>query len=116
MRTLTKLSKIAAAPSPILIKNSSPKHAGATYGHGRDQIASSVASSTLACCLRLTIHIRGAINNELSEVEIREALLQVSSYCGVPVGVKVFKTAEKTIDEMTNDGQGRIQETLGDNE
>ena len=53
----------------------------------------------------LAVHVRGAINNGLSEVEIREALLQVSSYCGVPAGVEAFKTAEKVIDEMIAKGE-----------
>lgn len=31
----------------------------------------------------LGVHVRGALNNGLSEVEIREALLQVGVYCGL---------------------------------
>jgi 4-carboxymuconolactone decarboxylase len=43
----------------------------------------------------LAIHVRGAINNGLTEVEIREALLQTTIYCGVPAGVEAFKIAQK---------------------
>ncbi|KAL3463100.1 AhpD-like protein [Aspergillus heterothallicus] len=53
----------------------------------------------------LAIHVRGAINNGLTEVEIREALLQTSIYCGVPAGVEAFKIAEKTINSMKQAGE-----------
>ena len=50
-------------------------------------------------------HIRGAINNGLSEVEIREAILQVSVYVGMPAGLEGFKIAEKVINEMIANGE-----------
>ncbi|KAF4996044.1 hypothetical protein FDECE_12595 [Fusarium decemcellulare] len=53
----------------------------------------------------LAIHIRGAINNGLTEVEIREALLQTSIYCGVPAGIEATKTATRVIDEMVANGE-----------
>jgi 4-carboxymuconolactone decarboxylase len=34
----------------------------------------------------LGVHVRGALRNGLSEIEIREALLQVGGYCGLPAG------------------------------
>lgn len=45
----------------------------------------------------LAVHVRGAINNGASELEIRETLLQVSMYCGMPAGIEGFKIAEKVI-------------------
>ncbi|KAL2826564.1 CMD-domain-containing protein [Aspergillus pseudoustus] len=53
----------------------------------------------------LAIHVRGAINNGLTEVEIREALLQTTIYCGVPAGVEAFKIAQKTIEIMKEAGE-----------
>lgn len=53
----------------------------------------------------LAIHIRGAINNGLTELEIREALLQTSIYCGVPAGIEATKTATRVIDEMVANGE-----------
>ncbi|OQE21214.1 hypothetical protein PENSTE_c012G00861 [Penicillium steckii] len=53
----------------------------------------------------LAIHIRGAINNGLSETEIRELLLQTSIYCGVPAGIEAFKIPEKTINTMVKNGE-----------
>ncbi len=34
----------------------------------------------------LGVHVRGAMRNGLSEVEVREALLQVGGYVGLPAG------------------------------
>ncbi|KAF3403703.1 4-carboxymuconolactone decarboxylase [Penicillium rolfsii] len=53
----------------------------------------------------LAVHIRSARNNGLSELEIREAILHVTTYCGVPAGVEAFKIAEKTLDEMAANGE-----------
>lgn len=44
--------------------------------------------------------MRGALNNGLSEVEIREALLQVAIYVGMPAGLEGFRIAEKVLSEI----------------
>jgi alkylhydroperoxidase/carboxymuconolactone decarboxylase family protein YurZ len=33
-------------------------------------------------------HVRGALNNGLTEIEIREAMLHIMGYCGFPVGLE----------------------------
>ncbi|KAJ5129358.1 uncharacterized protein N7515_005397 [Penicillium bovifimosum] len=53
----------------------------------------------------LAVHIRGARNNGLSEVEIREAILHATTYCGVPAGVDAMKIAERTLNEMAENGE-----------
>ncbi|KAH8655759.1 AhpD-like protein [Xylariales sp. PMI_506] len=53
----------------------------------------------------LAIHIRGARNNGLTELEIREAILHCTTYCGVPAGVDAMKTAEKVLDSMAESGE-----------
>lgn len=53
----------------------------------------------------LGVHVRGSINNGLTEIEIREAVLQATIYCGVPAGVEAMKVAARTIDEMVANGQ-----------
>ncbi|KAI1326525.1 AhpD-like protein [Xylariaceae sp. FL0255] len=53
----------------------------------------------------LAVHIRGARNNGLSELEIREAIIHCTTYCGVPAGVEAMKTAEKVLDEMAEKGE-----------
>ena len=50
-------------------------------------------------------HVRGAINNGLTPVEIREAILQVSVYVGMPAGLEGFKIAERVIEEMKRNGE-----------
>ena len=53
----------------------------------------------------LAVHVRGARNNGLSELEIREAIIHATTYCGVPAGVDAFKTAEKVFNEMAEKGE-----------
>jgi 4-carboxymuconolactone decarboxylase len=43
----------------------------------------------------LRLHVRGAINNGLSQKEIGEVLLQTAIYCGVPAAIDSFKVAEE---------------------
>ena len=54
---------------------------------------------------RIQVHVRGARNNGLSELEIREAIIHATTYCGVPAGVDAFKTAEKVFNEMAEKGE-----------
>lgn len=44
-------------------------------------------------------HIRGAIVNGVTKEEIRECLLQVAVYVGVPAGLGAFKVARTVFDE-----------------
>lgn len=53
----------------------------------------------------LAVHIRGARNNGLSELEIREAIIHATVYCGAPAGVDAMKTAEKVLDDMAAKGE-----------
>lgn len=57
----------------------------------------------------LGIHVRGALNNGLTETEIREAVLHATIYCGVPAGVEAMKVAEKTINGMIANGEHKRQ-------
>ncbi|KAL2837700.1 CMD-domain-containing protein [Aspergillus pseudoustus] len=57
----------------------------------------------------LGVHVRGAINNGLTEEEIREAVLQATIYCGVPAGVEAMKVAERTINDMVAKGEHQRQ-------
>ena len=55
--------------------------------------------------LELALHTRGAINNGLSEIEIREAVLQATVYCGTPAGIEAMLITEKTINKMVKNGE-----------
>lgn len=48
----------------------------------------------------LKVHVKGALRNGLSRVEIREVLLQVAIYCGVPAAVDAFRVAREAFAEM----------------
>ncbi|MCJ1424175.1 hypothetical protein MMC29_002062 [Sticta canariensis] len=61
--------------------------------------------------LEVALHTRGAINNGLSEIEIREAVLQATVYCGSPTGVEAMMVTEKTINEMVEKGEYKRPET-----
>lgn len=63
----------------------------------------------------LGVHVRGAINNGLTEVEIRESILQATIYCGVPAGVEAMKVAQKTLNDMIAKGEHvrQLAETAG---
>ncbi len=46
------------------------------------------------------LHVRGALNNGLTIAEIREVLLQVAVYCGVPAGIDAFRLAREVFAEQ----------------
>ena len=46
----------------------------------------------------LKTHIGGALRNGVSKEEIREVLMQVAIYCGVPAGVDAFRIAREVLD------------------
>ena len=48
----------------------------------------------------LKAHIKGALVNGVTPVEIREVLLQVAIYCGVPAAVDSFRIARETFAEL----------------
>ena len=44
-------------------------------------------------------HVRGALNNGLTQQQIAEVLLHSAIYCGVPAAVDSFRAASKVIAE-----------------
>jgi len=48
----------------------------------------------------LKAHIKGALVNGVTPVEIREVLLQVAIYCGVPAAVDSFRIAREVFLEQ----------------
>jgi 4-carboxymuconolactone decarboxylase len=47
----------------------------------------------------LKMHVGGALRNGLTKAEIREVLLQVAIYGGIPAGVDAFRVAKEAITE-----------------
>ncbi len=48
----------------------------------------------------LKMHVGGALRNGVTKAEIREVLLQVAIYCGIPAGVDSFRMAREAIAEF----------------
>jgi 4-carboxymuconolactone decarboxylase len=70
-------------------------------GLGRDQ--RSIITLTALACLRqeeeLALHVRGALRNGLSPDQIKEVLLQVAVYAGVPAANRAFAIASRVVAE-----------------
>ena len=48
----------------------------------------------------LEIHLKGAVRNGCTKEEIREVLLHVGVYAGLPASIDAFRTAKKVLDEL----------------
>ena len=55
--------------------------------------------SALGKTHELKLHVRGALKNGVTVEEIKEVLLQVAVYCGVPAGMDSFRNAREAIKE-----------------
>ncbi len=51
------------------------------------------------------LHFRGAINNGLSLDELKEVLIQIAVYCGIPAGVESFRLAREVLADMKAAGE-----------
>lgn len=49
------------------------------------------------------LHLRGAVQNGCSAEEIRDALIQLAIYAGVPAGVEAFRLAGEVLSELDID-------------
>jgi len=47
----------------------------------------------------LKLHVRAALTNGVTREEIREVLLQVAIYCGIPAGIDSFRIAREAFAE-----------------
>lgn len=46
------------------------------------------------------LHFRGALTNGCALDELKEVLLQITVYCGIPAGVEAFRLAREVLDEQ----------------
>lgn len=58
--------------------------------------------STLNRPHELKVHVKGAMRNGATKTEIREVLLQVAIYAGVPAAVDSFRVAKEALAELEN--------------
>jgi 4-carboxymuconolactone decarboxylase len=47
----------------------------------------------------LKVHVKGALNNGVTQAEIRAVLMQAAAYCGAPLALAAFRVASESIDE-----------------
>jgi len=81
---------------------------GGTWGRGvlSKQQRSILNLGMLAALNRgheFKLHFRGAITNGLSIAELREILIQISVYCGIPAGIEAFRLAREVFKEKNID-------------
>jgi 4-carboxymuconolactone decarboxylase len=55
--------------------------------------------------LELGVHVRGAVRNGLSELEIREAVMHTLVYCGAPAAMEGMRTVDKVLEELEREGE-----------
>ena len=89
---------------------------GGTWGRGvlTKQQRSILNLGMLAALNRqheFKLHLLGALTNGVSRKEIREVLLQIAIYCGIPAGVEAFRIAREVfkaegIDVSNMDSEG----------
>lgn len=48
----------------------------------------------------IRLHVRGALNNGVTEAEIKEIILQAAVYCGVPAALDTLKIASEVLREQ----------------
>ena len=81
-----------------------------TYAWGdiwsRDVLSNKQRSINNLCMLsalnkwqEFSIHFRGAIKNGCTLAELKDVLLQITVYCGVPCGVEAFRHARKVLED-----------------
>jgi 4-carboxymuconolactone decarboxylase len=55
--------------------------------------------ATLNRAAEFELHVRGALRNGCTPEEIRDTLIQVAIYAGIPAGVEAFRIARKVLQE-----------------
>lgn len=78
---------------------------GAVWGReGLDHRTRSLINIAMISALNrpheLRLHVKGARRNGVTVEEIREALMQVAIYAGVPAGMDSFRNAKQALDEF----------------
>jgi len=63
--------------------------------------------ATLHCDDELAMHVRAALRNGVTPEEIKEVLLQVAIYAGVPAANRAFEVARRALAE--DDGEGKVR-------
>lgn len=78
---------------------------GASWGRetlsDRDRSLLNIAIiGTLGRVDEMKLHLRGAIRNGVTEDEIKDALIHLAVYAGIPAGVEGFRLAQQVLEEV----------------
>ncbi|GAC1342411.1 MAG: carboxymuconolactone decarboxylase family protein [Acetobacteraceae bacterium] len=75
---------------------------------GLDRRSRSIANLSMISALNrpheLKLHVKAAVKNGLTRDEIKEVLLQVAVYAGVPAGIDSFRIAREAFKELDEAG------------
>lgn len=75
----------------------------------------SIANLAMICALNrpheLKLHVKAAVKNGLTKDEIKEVLLQVAVYAGVPAGIDSFRIARDALKELEDEVRERTPNT-----
>lgn len=76
---------------------------------GLERKTRSLLNIAMLCALNrmteLAVHVRGAINNGVTETEIRETLMQVAVYCGLPAGLEGVRVAQRVLETIREENK-----------
>jgi 4-carboxymuconolactone decarboxylase len=82
---------------------------------GLERKTRSMLNIAMLCALNrmteLAVHVRGAVSNGCTEEEIREVLLQVAVYVGMPAGLEGTRVAEGVLKRMREEAE--VQQSEG---
>ena len=53
----------------------------------------------------MTIHVRAALNVGLTEEQIREVIMQVAVYAGVPAAIEAYQVANRVFEKVRGEAQ-----------
>jgi 4-carboxymuconolactone decarboxylase len=71
---------------------------------GLDRKTRSLLNVAMLCALNrsteLAVHVRGAVNNGASDIEIRETIVQAAIYSGFPAGLEGTRVAERVLNTI----------------
>jgi 4-carboxymuconolactone decarboxylase len=84
---------------------------GAAWGRGvlsrRDRsLLNLVMLGALGRADEFKLHLRGALRNGCTREEIRDALIQLAVYAGIPAGVEAFRHARAIFAELDGEESG----------
>lgn len=58
----------------------------------------------------LSVHVKGAVRNGVTETEIQEAIMQASMYAGLPCGLAGMRIAETALAELKGEEEEKKKE------